>query len=325
MRFSDLSYSSRRLTLSLMLSSTLALSACGGDEVATSEASVVDDAPTALPSPGSADEKAPVVNDFPTEKLAAILADQSEDTQARYGARHPARTLEFFDIQPGMTVVEALPEGGWYTRILRPYLGEAGTIIGADYSLEMYPLFDFYSAEELAAKAVWSETWPEEVAQWPGEGATAMAFNFGSLPAELHSSADRVLFIRALHNLASFEASGAYLSTAIDDSFQILKPGGVVGVVQHMGPESHSDAWADGSNGYLKKSAVVAAFEAAGFVFDGESDVNENPKDTPTEEEYVWRLSPTLEPVEDEALAAKYAAIGESSRMTLRFRKPVAL
>lgn len=318
MRYSDPVYSRRLFPLGLFFSSVCALSACGGEGASNPEVSVADAAPSELRSSAKLDARDPVVDD----SLAEILGGQPDGVRARYAARHPAQTLEFFKLQPGMTVVEALPEGGWYTRILHPYLGVQGTIIGADYSLEMYPLFEFYSAEELAAKAVWSQTWPQEVAQWPGQGADTTAFYFGSLPAELHGSADRVLFIRALHNLASFESSGGYFSAAIADSYQILKPGGLVGVVQHMGPESNSDTWADGSNGYLKKSMVIAAFETAGFEFDAQSDVNENPKDEPTEEEYVWRLSPTLEPVEDGVLAAKYVAIGESSRMTLRFRKP---
>lgn len=305
----------RTFALGLMFLSISALTACGGDGVSVSDVAE----PSPLGSSASVNAKA-AVNDG---SLATILASQPPEVRLRYAARHPEETLEFFEIQPGMTVVEALPEGGWYTRILHAYLGTEATIIGADYALDMYPLFDFYSAEELAAKAVWAKSWPQEVAQWPREGAQATAFNFGSLSGDLPGSADRVLFIRALHNLASFESSGGYLSTAIADSYQILKPGGLVGVVQHMGPESHSDAWADGSNGYLKKSAVIAAFESAGFELEAQSVVNENPKDIPTEDEYVWRLAPTLEAVDDEALASKYKEIGESSRMTLRFRKPI--
>ncbi|MDP5053244.1 MAG: methyltransferase [Congregibacter sp.] len=256
--------------------------------------------------------------------LQRVLASQTDEVKARYDARHPGETLMFFALEPGMTVVEALPEGGWYTRILQQFLGAGGTIIGADYALKMYPLFDYYSKDELAAKAVWSETWPKEVAAWSEAGPSVAAFNFGSLPDAMSNSADRVLFIRALHNMASFEEEGDYLSIAIADSYRVLKPGGLVGVVQHMGPESNSDAWANGDNGYLKKSAVIRAFEAAGFVFDGESSINENPRDVPSEEEYVWRLAPALEAEADPMLAARYVAIGESNRMTLRFLKPLS-
>ena len=83
---------------------------------------------------------------------------QPEETQARYGARHPAETLTFFGIEPGMTVVETLPGGGWYTRILLSYLGEEGKVIGADYAAEMFPLFGFFSEERIEAKKTWTES-----------------------------------------------------------------------------------------------------------------------------------------------------------------------
>lgn len=255
-------------------------------------------------------------------RLAAVLAAQEPEVQARYGARHPAETLAFFQIQPGMAVVEALPEGGWYSKILHHYLGPDGTLIGVDYALDMYPLFNYYSDSELADKVDWAERWPDEVANWPDKGAAAAAFNFGSMPEALAGSADAVLFIRALHNLSVFEARGNYLTVALADALRVLKPGGVVGVVQHMGPESASDSWSSGDNGYLKKSDVIGAFEQAGFVFEAESSINENPADRPAEDEYVWRLPPASESAGDPKLDARYAAIGESNRMTLRFRKP---
>lgn len=258
------------------------------------------------------------------QRLTAVLGAQSASAKARYPARHPKETLMFFGLRPGMTVVEAIPEGGWYSRILHPFLGPEGRLIGADYALDMYPMFEYYSDAELADKGTWTARWPEEVATWVPAGAPAAAFNFGSMPEELGNSADAVLFIRALHNLAVFESRGGYLSGALADAYRVLKPGGIVGVVQHMGPESHSDAWASGENGYLHKSAVIAAFEAAGFVLDGESSVNENPLDQPSESEYVWRLPPTLEEADSPELRARYTAIGESNRMTLRFKKPLA-
>jgi predicted methyltransferase len=258
--------------------------------------------------------------------LLAILERQDEAVKARYDWRHPAQTLAFFGIKPGMTVVEALPEGGWYSRILYPYLGAEGALIGADYALDMYPKFNFYSDEELAAKATWATDWPLEVAAWGdaggSNGAATAAFNFGALPESLEGQADAILFVRALHNMSAFEADGGYLSTAINDAYRVLKSGGVAGVVQHMGPESASDAWSTGVNGYLKKSAVVRAFESAGFVLTAESPINENPLDQPTEDDYVWRLAPTSEEFGDPQLDAANAAIGESSRMTLRFEKP---
>lgn len=287
------------------------LAGCSSDQPAAVESSQTPAA--AIESPESA-------------SLMAILERQDESVKARYGARHPAQTLVFFAIKPGMTVVEALPEGGWYSRILVPYLGSDGMLIGADYALDMYPLFDFYSEEELTAKAGWATEWPNEVAGWSGNAVgdtvKAAAFNFGALPAELEGQADAILFVRALHNMSVFEADGGYLSAALVDAYRVLKPGGIAGVVQHMGPESASDEWSTGANGYLKKSAVVRAFEDAGFVLAAESSINENPLDQPTENDYVWRLAPTSEEFGDPQLDAANAAVGESTRMTLRFEKP---
>jgi len=135
---------------------------------------------------------------------------------------------------------------------------------------------------------------------------------------------DAFLFVRSLHNLEAFEDEGGYRTLALRQAFRALKPGGIVGVVQHMGPESHSGEWASGNSGYLKRSAVIASMEVAGFVLDGESDINPNPADVPSESEHFWRLPPTSEEVGDAELAEAYAEIGESNRMTVRFRKPGA-
>jgi len=103
----------------------------------------------------------------------------------------------------------------------------------------------------------------------------------------------------------------------------VLKPGGTMGVVQHHAREDMSDEFADGSHGYLKKSFVIAAAEQAGFEFVAESDINANPNDQPGEEDIVWRLPPSFATsAEDPELKAKLAAVGESNRMTLKFRKP---
>jgi len=138
----------------------------------------------------------------------------------------------------------------------------------------------------------------------------------------MDGKADAALFIRAMHNLSRFEDKGGYMAQALADTHAMLKPGGIVGVVQHQGPESNTDDWAKGNNGYLKKSKVIAAFEAAGFELVKESAVNENPKDVPTNDEIVWRLPPSLGTSrEDAELRTKMQAIGESNRMTLLFKK----
>jgi predicted methyltransferase len=259
-----------------------------------------------------------------SEQLASVLAAQPEETQARYQYRHPQETLVFFGIEPGMTVVEALPGGGWYTKILLPYLGSSGQLVGADYAREMYPLFGFFSEEQLKAKDTWVEDFNADAKEWAGDnGARASAFVFGSMPDELKGTADAVLFIRALHNLARFEAEGGYLTAALRNAYDALKPGGLVGVVQHHARDSMSDDWASGRNGYLKRDFLIARMKEAGFEFVAASDINANEKDQPTEEDIVWRLPPSLVTSKDDPeLKAKMEAVGESNRMTLKFRKP---
>jgi predicted methyltransferase len=258
------------------------------------------------------------------ERLGAVLADQPESVQARYEWRHPAETLGFFGVEPGMTVVEALPGGGWYSKILIPYLGAEGALIGVDYSLEMYPMFGFFSDEILESKKSWVSDWTAEAGEWRGDdGAAVSGFVFGSLPEQMKGTADAVLFIRALHNLNRFEGQGGFLTTALQNAFDVLKPGGIVGVVQHQAAEDKPADWANGAMGYLKKSTVIAAMEKAGFELVGESTVNENPKDQPGSKDVVWRLPPTLSIEDDnEETADAMRAIGESNRMTLKFRKP---
>lgn len=268
----------------------------------------------------------PAVAEAPPDPLAAVLDAQPDEIKARYEYRHPEETLEFFGIEPGMTLLEGLPGRGWYTRLLLPYLGEDGHLIGVAYSLDMYPLFSFATEEFLAKQAEWAGKFPVDAAAWAGEnGASATAFHFGSLPAELEGTVDVVFFPRVLHNLARFSKATDtdYLGTALADAYAALKPGGTFGVVQHHARDEMSDEFADGSHGYLKKTFVIAAAEVAGFEFVAESDINANPKDQPSEEDIVWRLPPTLATSrEDPDLRAELEAIGESNRMTLKFRKP---
>jgi len=172
--------------------------------------------------------------------------------------------------------------------------------------------------------ATWVQDWPPQAREWQGEdGASVAAFELGSLPAGMQGTADAVLAVRALHNLARFENDGNYLTTALGDVFEVLKPGGIVGIVQHKARDEMPDDWAGGAAGYLKEQFVIDAMTAAGFEFVSSSDINENPKDQPTTDDIVWRLPPSLQTsADDEALRAQLAEIGESNRMTLMFRKP---
>jgi len=257
-------------------------------------------------------------------RLASVLSAQPEDVQARYVYRHPQETLEFFGIAPGMTVVEGLPGGGWYTRLLLPYLGKDGHLIGADYALDMWPYFPFGTEEFVETKRTWTTDWPASAEEWRADdSATLDAFVFGSMPESLAGTADVVFLARVLHNVANFEEEGGYLTALLADAFSVLKPGCMLGIVQHLARDEMSDAFADGSHGYLKKSFVITAAEQAGFEFVAESDINMNPKDQPGEDDIVWRLPPTFATSADNPeLKAELAAVGESNRMTLKFRKP---
>jgi predicted methyltransferase len=259
-----------------------------------------------------------------SDTLAAVLDAQPDAIKARYEYRHPRETLEFFGVKPGMTVVEALPGGGWYTKILLPYLGSKGRLIGANYSLEVTALYPSATEESMERARGWISKFPVDAAEWAGDdGASIDAFYFGSMPDAIKGTADFVFIARALHGMARFDSQGDFVTEAMADAYAVLKPGGILGVVQHHASDEMSDEFADGDRGYLKKGYVIAAAEQAGFELAGESDINANPKDQPGEDDFVWRLPPSLSTSkEDPELRAKYEAIGESNRMTLKFRKP---
>ncbi|WP_096086341.1 class I SAM-dependent methyltransferase [Agaribacterium haliotis] len=256
-----------------------------------------------------------------SQRLARILEQNKASLGDRYGARHPQQTIEFFNIKPGMTVVEALPGAGWYSQILAPYLGSKGKLIGADYSADIWQHFSWASENFIEKRKSWPQTWSADVRSWSeGDAPQVVGTNLGAMGPYYDGQVDVVLFIRALHNMYRLQAQQPFYSDALALSFRVLKPGGVVGVVQHQAPDNYSLEWADGSRGYLNKAALIESFEKAGFALVAQSDVNENPKDQPSMDDFVWRLPPSLRG--DEANKAAYQAIGESNRMTLLFKKP---
>lgn len=303
--------------------SALALAACGGSQ----DAGSADDsaaAPVETAAEVSEADANAAAETNNTERLQAVLDAQSDEVKARYQYRNPAATLEFFGIEPGMTVVDTLPGDVWYAGILSDYLGEEGKVIGADYSVEMWPLFGgFATAEFVEGKKTWADTWVAGMEEKRGEGdASFAAFQFGSFPAEMAGKADAALMVRALHNMHRFEPEGGFLTQALADMNAVLKPGGILGVIQHRAPEANSDEWADGSNGYLKQSRVIAVAEAAGFELVEANEINANSADQPTEEDFVWRLPPRLAGSDDNPeRREQMTAVGESDRMTLLFKK----
>jgi predicted methyltransferase len=238
---------------------------------------------------------------------AAIAgAHRSDANKARDAYRHPAQTLSFFGIKPNMTVVEISPSGGWYTEVLAPYLREKGTLYAAGGNP---------AGGERAAAAV--QNFQKKLDANPAVyGSTKMTvFAKGAMNIAPAASADAVLTFRNVHNWHM----GGFAPDAFKAFFAALKPGGVLGIEEHRLPEDKPDALMT-SSGYMKVSYVKKLAEDAGFKFVGASEVNANAKDTKDYPKGVWTLPPNY--AEGDKDKAKYAAIGESDRMTLKFVKP---
>lgn len=223
--------------------------------------------------------------------------------------RHPAQTLAFFGLQPQQTVIEITPGGGWYAEILAPYLRESGKYVAAVVDPMALPAgggrdYQQRSRDGLAKK----------FAEAPAlfDRATEVAYTPAAPVLGKPGSADVVLTFRNVHNWrSSNQAEGLFRAF-----FDVLKPGGVLGVVEHR---AKTDVPADDKSGYVGQAQVIAMAEAAGFKLDASSEVNANPRDTKDHPNGVWTLPPSNN--HDAADAAKYKAIGESDRMTLRFVK----
>jgi predicted methyltransferase len=241
---------------------------------------------------------------------AALSGEQrSDENRARDGARHPRETLEFFGFRSDMTVVELWAGGGWYTEILAPALRESGRLIATTYGESDDPTAYRNRSHRMFMERV--EASPEvfdkvEVRSfWPPEDeAMAKA-----------GSADMVVTFRNIHSMTRRGQQEAVFAAA----YAALKPGGVLGVVQHRAPEG-VDPIKNADKGYIPESFVIGLAEAAGFRLDGKSEINANPKDTKDYPGGVWTLPPRLR--SDDVDKSRFIAIGESDRMTLRFVKP---
>lgn len=247
--------------------------------------------------------------------LNAILADRPDAQKARDQYRHPKETIEFFGIKEGMTIIDVLP-GAWYGSILAPLIGNEGTYIGSVYSENHYKKMSGDSYTPPATDR--ATAFASRLESWSAASPAADFFQTFEAPERLYGTVDVYLFLRALHHLNKLDSKD--LDAAAVEAFKLVKHGGVVGVVQHRAPETASKDWAKGFNGYIKESRVIDAFTKAGFVLEAKSEINANPKDQPQEGDYVWRLPPALNAPEEKK--ADYLAIGESDRMTLKFRKP---
>ena len=256
-----------------------------------------------------------------TDTLNAVLASRSDEDKVRDDARQPLETLTFFQIKPGMTIAEVLPGGGWYTRILVNYLGQDGTLYGVNYPDSLWPMLSYASPEWIAERIAATQNFTAKVATFTDNGITAQGFTFDTVPPEVEGTVDRVLLIRALHNLNRFQQKAGTRSQALAATHAMLKQDGLVGVVQHRAPATASEEWADGNKGYLNEVAVIAMFAEAGFALVAQSEINANPMDQPSGEDNVWQLPPSLRGNSDDEQRDAMVAIGESDRMTLLFRK----
>ena len=242
-----------------------------------------------------------------------LAADVRADDRARDRYRNPAETLRFFDVKPGMTVVDYMPSGGWYSRILIPYLGEGGTYIG------MNPAIAADATGYMARMAGYSGKLPGQAADWLGDtpGARVIGMNVGDdMPDAMAGSVDRVLIFREMHNMHR----NGWMHSSLRVIHAMLKDDGMVGIVQHRAPHSAEPAYTDGSRGYMREADVIAIMQVHGFDLVARSEVNANPADPANWPNGVWTLPPAYSGATDET-RPRLAEIGESDRMTLLFRK----
>ncbi|HEY4298405.1 MAG TPA: methyltransferase [Paraburkholderia sp.] len=243
---------------------------------------------------------------------AAISGPQRGDkARQRDRYRHPEETLQFFELAPSQTVLEIAPGGGWYTEILAPYLHDHGKLYEAEYDGP----HDAPSAEAQAGRAAFARKLAASPAVYGNVVVgTLHAGQFSGFPAD--ASVDRVLTFRNIHNWIKDGEIDANLHAF----YVALKPGGILGVEEHRAaPGTSLQQTID--SGYVTEDYVIARAQAAGFELLGKSEVNSNPRDTKNYPHGVWSLPPSYEGGDLDR--AKYAAIGESDRMTLRFIKPL--
>lgn len=236
---------------------------------------------------------------------------RTNEYAARDEFRHPKETLEFFELEPTMTVVEVWPGGGWYTEILASYLADEGQLYAAHFPADSGSDYFERSLDNFEKKLTTDPIYDNVILTEFAPGAdTELAPD---------RSADRVLTFRNLHNWYMQEGEDG-VRQAFRQFYQTLKPNGLLGVVDHRLPES-ADSEAFKDSGYVKESWVIDLAEQAGFEFVASSEINANPKDTADHPKGVWTLPPTLTLGDENK--EKYEAIGESDRFTLKFRKPV--
>ena len=298
--------------LACLLPLAAALAACGAPESTTPAAS----APTASTPAASAPADQPAQPAPPQsadtlfrDKLDSVLAGdwRADKDKARDVYRHPAQTLAFFGVKPGDTVIEITPGGGWYAAILAPLMKDAGTYVAA-IARPSRPAGE--AAEDKSGLAATFAAKPDVYG-----AAKTVEFDPKAPVLGAPASADVVLTFRNVHNWVMADTAPAMFKAFFD----VLKPGGTLGVTDHRAAAG-TDLATIKSSGYLPQDYVVKLATDASFKLVASSEINANPKDTKDYPKGVWTLPPTL------TLGAqdrdRYVAIGESDRMTLKFTKP---
>jgi predicted methyltransferase len=279
----------------------LLLASCGG--ASAPDAQAQDQPAGELVPPTTA-------SDFTASQLDQVLAGswRSADNRARDVYRHPKATLQFFGIRPDQTVIEITPGGGWYSEVLAPLLHDNGHYIAAVTK----PSGEGEASRDLSGLRA-------KFAADPAHYGKAQLLEFDPKAPSFGApgSADLVLTFRNVHNWVMADTAPAMFKAF----YAVLRPGGVLGVVDHRAADN-ATLDAVKASGYLPTSYVVKLATDAGFKLEDKSEINANPKDTKDYPKGVWTLPPTLTLGDQDR--AKYLAIGESDRMTLRFVKPAS-
>jgi len=291
----------------------LSLAGCGREQAESASASAPA-APAADMQAGAQAPSGAAQAPSPATTLESVIAGDWRDPAnvARDIWRHPKETLEFFGISADQRVLEIAPGRGWYTELLVPFLRQQGHYVGAISDPAAAPderVREYFTKQnadlrdKLAAR-------PDVYGQPELREIDAARPNFGA-----PDSIDTVLTFRNVHNwLAAGQAEAMFKGF-----YEVLKPGGVLGVVEHRAAGDVPDG---DKSGYVGQDQVIALARAAGFELEASSEINANPADTKDHEAGVWSLPPSLRLGDKDR--EKYLAIGESDRMTLRFRKPAA-
>jgi predicted methyltransferase len=256
---------------------------------------------------------AATADDADGTRLAAAIAgpQRSDANRARDAARHPFETLRFFGLAPKQTVIEIAPGGGWYTEILAPYLREHGKLFAAHYPADSADEYRRLSRARFEAQLARSPQVYDRVVV-----GTLLSDGRGFNNIAPEGGADLVLTFRNVHNWIE----AGHLDATLRAFFAVLKPGGVLGVEEHRAAPGTPLSQIK-SSGYVPEELVIERARAAGFKLTGKSEANANPRDNRDHPDGVWSLPPTLRGGDVER--AKFVAIGESDRMTLRFAKPL--